>query len=220
MKDNPKIFISYSWKNKVTVDEIDKYFQSIGITLIKDERTLKYKDSIKKYMKRIRKTDFVLMIISDSFLKSSNCMYEVLEFVKDENYKDRILPIVLEDAKISRPEGRLKYTKYWQDKFNDLKNSLSCLKDESKVSLVNDLRFYKNINNSISEFLSGLSEMLYIPIETLKETNYRAILEMVGYGDSFLNSPVLKADQETKIIDSYLNKLLKEIKHRRKKREI
>ena len=47
----------------------------MGIQLTKDERDLKFKESIKEFMQSIGKHDYVIMLISDSYLKSSNvCM--------------------------------------------------------------------------------------------------------------------------------------------------
>ena len=48
-------------------------------------------------MQSIGKHDYVIMLISDSYLKSSNCMYEVMEVMRDRQYKDRILFILLRD---------------------------------------------------------------------------------------------------------------------------
>ena len=98
--ERKEIFLSYAQANDETVKRIDDDLQVAGITLIKDIRDLKSYESIKDYMKRIRQTDFVLLIISDAYLNSRNCMYEILELVKDEDYKDKIIPIILADADV------------------------------------------------------------------------------------------------------------------------
>lgn len=38
MKEQPKIFISYSWNDKEIVDQIDEDLKLIGLTLIRDVR--------------------------------------------------------------------------------------------------------------------------------------------------------------------------------------
>ena len=43
-------------------------------------------------MKKVSKQDYVLILISDHFLKSSNCMYEILELFKSEQFEKKILP--------------------------------------------------------------------------------------------------------------------------------
>ena len=105
------IFISYSWANTDLADHIDKAFQPTGLIIKRDVREIGYKGSIKDYMQQVRSTDFVLLIISDSFLKSLNAMFEVLELLKDSNFKDKILPIIVDHTKIHKPEDRLEYIK-------------------------------------------------------------------------------------------------------------
>ncbi|UCH94540.1 MAG: TIR domain-containing protein [Candidatus Aminicenantes bacterium] len=190
MKTKPQIFVSYSWKDKDIVDQIDKDFQTVGITLIRDVRDLKYKDSIKQYMKRIRVSDFVLMIISNNFLESHNCMFEVLEFVKDESYKNRILPIILPDTNLT-PEGKSFYTNYWQDRVDKLENILRKQKLGNIHSLLEDLKIFENISATVADFLMTISDMLCISLEELKSNNYRDILDKVGFDDSNLLNELL-----------------------------
>ena len=33
--------------------------------------------------------DYTILLISDAYLKSSNCMYEVFEVMRDRRYKDK-----------------------------------------------------------------------------------------------------------------------------------
>jgi hypothetical protein len=98
MRNNCSIFISYSSKNKLIANEIDNDFKRIGIRLTRDERDLKDYEIISQFMKRVRECDYILMIISDAYLKSRNCMYEMLEFKKEKGYEKRVLPILLKDT--------------------------------------------------------------------------------------------------------------------------
>ncbi len=181
MKDF-KIFISYSWKNKDEVEKIDNDFQAVGVTFIRDVRDLNYRQSIKEFMGRIGEADFVLMIISDSYLKSMNCMYEVLEFIKDQKYKDRILHIVLDDCKdIFTPAGRAKYVAYWQDEFEEINEIVSSLDPMNRGNLQNDLKFIESICRNISDFISVISDMVHIPLYELREKNYKHILDFIKF---------------------------------------
>lgn len=105
-----KIFLSYCWKDESIADSVEKTFNEKGINLVRD---LRYKSSIKEFMKPIRKGDFSFIIISEDYLKSLNCMYEMGEFIKDESYKDRILLIVKKGTNIFNAIGRLEYSIYW-----------------------------------------------------------------------------------------------------------
>ena len=58
-----KIFLSYNWNNKNIADSIDSAFAGLPITIVRDERNLKYKQSIKEFMKKIRDSDYAIMLI-------------------------------------------------------------------------------------------------------------------------------------------------------------
>ena len=177
---NKNIFISYSWKNETIVDEIDKSFEKDGVKLIRDKRDTEYKDSFKEFMKKIRLTDSVLMVISDAYLKSKNCMYEVLETLKDENFKERIYPIIIPDAKIYSPAERLEYLDYWENEYLSLKDSISKYSPEEVISVTKDLKIMRDINGSIIDFISIISDLKYIPLETLKKNQFREIKQKLG----------------------------------------
>ena len=48
-------------------------------------------------MNSIEKHDYVITLISDRYLKSRNCMYEMLEVVKDSNFSKRLIFIVISE---------------------------------------------------------------------------------------------------------------------------
>ena len=51
-------------------------------------------------MQQIGQGNCILVIISDKYLKSENCMFELLEIANHGDIYDRIFPIVLGDANI------------------------------------------------------------------------------------------------------------------------
>ena len=71
----------------------------------RDIRDVEYHESFKKFMQTIETHDFVIMIISDNYLKSRNCMFEVLEVIKNSQFQKKLAFIVLSDDDI----------KYYQD---------------------------------------------------------------------------------------------------------
>ncbi|MCK4261221.1 MAG: tetratricopeptide repeat protein [Halanaerobiales bacterium] len=203
------IFISYSWKDKDVVESIDKDFQAIGITLKRDVRDIGYKESIKEFMKKIRKIDYVLMIISDSYLKSENCMYEVLEFIKDESFKDRILPIVLDNAfEIFKGTGSLEYIRYWENTFKKQHKEVSETDPMNSTKLYEQLRIIEIIKRNIGDFICQIKDMNIISLENLKQQNYRIILQYINFDDSSLLEELMniysiknKEEQENAIND-------------------
>jgi len=91
-----KIFLSYSHKNKETADKVDKFFISKGIQLTRDVRDAPAYSNLEKFMDAIRDHDYVILLISNAYLKSINCMYEVIQFIQERDYIDRTFPIIID----------------------------------------------------------------------------------------------------------------------------
>ena len=189
------IFISYSWANTDIADRIDKAFQPTGLVIKRDVREIGYKGSIKDYMQQVRSTDFVLLIISDSFLKSSNAMYEVLELLKEINFKDKILPVIVDGTKIYKPDDRLAYIKFWSDRHSDLELKLKSVNITDAIELYQDLKHYVKIRTTIGEFLYLLSDMNSPKFTELTEDNFQSIFNYIGVSDSILINEILAIRQ-------------------------
>ena len=159
-KENISIFISYSWNDEGFVDKLDKELQIYGYKVKRDIRDAEYAQSLKNFMKKIRETDYSTIVLSDGFLKSENCMREILEFIKDEDYKDRIIPVMLESAKdIWGSNKGISYTLYWKDREEKFKEELRQLDEESKCGYIEDLKHISSIKDSIGEIIKIFRDM-------------------------------------------------------------
>lgn len=175
------IFISYSWEDEKATDRIDNFFQDKKIELIRDKNELSYKSNIKTFMKKIRESDFTILLISDSYLKSMACMYELLEFIKDDNYKDRILPIANKNAKFFKSEDRNEYIKYWKNQYEKKQLSTNGLKDEEKLDTIQELQHINRICTELGEILLFLSEIIIERYDDeITNKNFDTIFEYIN----------------------------------------
>ena len=103
-----QVYISYAWggESERIANELDADLQANGITIIRDKRDLGFKGMIRDFMQQIGQGHAVVVIISDKYLKSPNCMYELVEIAKNKDIYSRIFPIVLGDADIYNPVNR------------------------------------------------------------------------------------------------------------------
>lgn len=148
------IFISYSWKDREFVDKLDSGLQKYGYHVERDIRDAEYAKSIKEFMKKIRNTDYSIIVLSDNFLKSENCMREIFEFIKDDNFKDRIIPVVLESAKVIwGPDKGVKFTIFWEKKVEKFKKSLEQIDEESKGGYIRELNHMVSVKNNLSDII-------------------------------------------------------------------
>ena len=176
MSELPTVFLSYSWNNKAEADEIDNHFQSIGLNFKRDIRDVKYKNSIKEFMHQIGKSDYVVMLISDEFLNSENCMYEVTELTRDRDYKDRILQVILPSADIFNRKYRLDLIKKWNKRREELEEDLKQIPTESAGSMNNDLRYLRDISNHIASFLELLNDESCLSFKALKSNSFKELM--------------------------------------------
>lgn len=157
-KENKTIFLSYTKSDEKIADKIDKYLSGIsGITVKRDKRDIKAWESIREFMKSIRKQDYAVLIVSEAYLKSKNCMFEAVEVMKEQEYAHRIIPVVV-DFNIYDISTRLNYIKYWKQEYENLEKDLEKLPSADTVDLADEARQYKSIASSIGEFLGMISD--------------------------------------------------------------
>ena len=122
----PRVAVSYSWKeeregsNKGAVESFCKVLADSGINVIRDSERLKHGQCISNYMRDIGASDFLCIFLSDNYLRSPNCMYELLvawQRSKDnaDEFRERVKIWMMPGApSIQEPESRQEYRVYWQ----------------------------------------------------------------------------------------------------------
>lgn len=154
-----EIFLSYCWSDDEIAGRIETSLaKNDTINLHRDKLDIGTWQSIKEYMHSISIMDYTILLISDAYLKSSNCMYEVLEVMRDRNYDQKIFPVVINSG-IYKPAIRAEYVKYWQKEYEDLNNSLQGIKIQNIGRLGDDLKRAQNISANVAEFLDMVSDM-------------------------------------------------------------
>ena len=175
--DNKTIFLSYNWHDKEIADRIDKHLSGLpDITVKRDIRDIGPWKSIRKFMEGIRQQDYAVLIVSDLYLKSKNCMFEVMEIMKEQQYGNRIFPAVVEHG-IYDPLVRAEYIKYWQQECDKLEASIKGLEPEYITELAAELKKYKSITSSIGEFLNIIADMNNPNIKEVEVQIEKAILK-------------------------------------------
>jgi tetratricopeptide (TPR) repeat protein len=176
----PEIFLSYSWASKKIADKIYYDLSFVGFNVIKDDHTLKYTDRLPDFMQKIRKADFALLLVCDSYLKSINCMTEVMQLDKDDNAWKKILPTIFKDAKFYQVLDRIHYVKYWQEKSDAIESALKSIDPINATVLYQELKSYKGITQNIDSFLTNLKEQFNVSPEELFEKFYSPLTERIG----------------------------------------
>jgi hypothetical protein len=176
-----EIFISYAWKGKSEeyAEKLEKAFAEEGIPIVRDKQHLGYKGLIKQFMEQIGLGKCVLVIISDKYLKSSNCMFELVEIAKNGDFYDRIFPIVLEDANFYDAIDRLKYIRHWEQKIQELEEAMKQGGLTNLQGITDDLNLYHDIQAKIASLTDVLRNMNTLTPEMLEESGFQDIIQAV-----------------------------------------
>ena len=162
------IFLSYAQKNSQIADEMDLALQDLGYDVKRDIRDIEKWDSLREFMKTIRKEDYVVFLVSDTYLRRDNCLFEVMQFLKDELYEKRAFPIAINftideqkqrvDAGYSKsmfePEYIAEIILFWQYRAKRLKNIVNQISAENRAELDIKYREIANMAQTASEFLT------------------------------------------------------------------
>lgn len=181
--ENPEIYISYAWsgESEKIVDTIYNTLIENQYNVIRDKADLGYKGNIKEFMQQIGKGKYVVVIISDKYLKSENCMYEMLEIKNNGEAYNRIFPVVLSNANIYDEIDRIDYLNYWDDKLNALKKKVETLRDPvGKVRVYKKMNQYADINRIIDEITDMLRNMNTLTPDMHKDSNFQPMIDAIN----------------------------------------
>jgi internalin A len=157
----PEVFVSYAWtaESSAFVDRLQQALGAQGIRLLRDREEVRYKDSIRDFMRRIGQGKCVVVVVSEKYLKSENCMFELVEIEKARGLRDRIFPIVLPDANVYKAAGRVGYVRYWEEQRRELDDALKTVPGDNLTELQADLNVYAEIRRLFDGIAGTLRDM-------------------------------------------------------------
>ena len=118
-----QIFLSYCWTPSTdSADRIDTVFKALDLDLIRDVKGLRKFEGVQAFMKKvIRDGDYVVSLVNDEYLKSFNCLFEVVRIMDDPCWMQRIFPIVVPgNAPIAHSST---YRDYWIQRVEQFQQS-------------------------------------------------------------------------------------------------
>ncbi len=178
-----KVFISYAWggESERIAQEVEKALGERELEVVRDKTNgVGFKGLIKDFMREIGKGNFVVVVLSDKYLKSKNCMFELLEIHEHGDFQQRIFPIVLPDAKIFDSEDVIDYTDYWDAKIKSLEEKIrSSERLTNRKRVHNDLDFYEKIRDTIDHLMDILADMNTLTPEIHRNNNFEEIYKQI-----------------------------------------
>lgn len=179
------IYISYSWKKekrKKTVEKIMAAFSAMGVEVKRDEKEIGYGDPIRSYMDELAEGGAIILVLSELYIKSPNCMYELLEIYNHDRkkFRERIFPVVLKGTRFHKATDRLPYIRFWEEETKRLKADFGSV-DMTNVGTGShqELRKYAEVSNKIDDLLSLVGDMNHLKEEDHFKDNFSALIKRI-----------------------------------------
>jgi internalin A len=188
----PKIYFSYAWgddhetgeSREQIVEELYESLKNDGYSVFRDKEDSTYRDLISDMMKNIGKGKFIVVAISDKYLKSPNCMFELYEIYRNsqlekEKFLEKIFPIRVESIRLSDPKVLDVYFEYWEQQEKEWAELI--IKRGTRISPAQHERYkrIKTIAAELGEFLEILSDMNTKTKDDLSENNFEEIKKAI-----------------------------------------
>ena len=167
----PKWFVSYAWGDDLTaegrireeiVDRLCDGAAARGYHILRDKDVLSLGDSISDFMRRIGSGDRVFMIISDKYLRSPHCMFELSEVWRTSRqegkaFLERVRIYATPDVKIFRPVDWVDWAIFWKQEHDALEgrafqHGLAVLGKSGARRLAQMRTFYNQIADILGTF--------------------------------------------------------------------
>ena len=189
-KSTSEIFVSYAWgddssedarKRGEVVERLCDTLGKDGWNIIRDKTTVRYGDLISTFMKTLGQADWVIVVLSAKYLRSPYCMMELHALYQNsrqekQEFLDRIIPLVLDDARFGTPRERVECAKYWEAEYLNLKADLDYLGQD-------DIRLYQNMKKwyvDVGDMLAYVHDVL-VPygFENIVMDDFAALRQML-----------------------------------------
>ncbi len=203
---NKTILLAYHSINQEIAIKIDQTLFSTGYTF----EHLACNEESPYLHDKLRGSAYpILLLISDNFLKSSKCMYDLLPVFQDLIRNNKVKTIITDGIAVNPETGEqeivstsfdrvsnvIKYMNYWQDEYLAVRRRKREMTEEEEVMLNQQLSVIRSISSEIGEFLRFLRNRDHNLLEDFEADAYGQFFAFV---DDAAGHEVLQAKDESR----------------------
>lgn len=213
------IFISYSWTCNRLAEKIEtRVKEEPAFNVLRDIKTVDFVDNLKDYMNSIRQAFCSIVIINESYLKSENCIYELTSLFKEQDFDNKIIPVVYKNTDIYSQKGIEKAISFWKNnkneklkfEINELRKVLNRIKDLKCIVYNSNKDVDTNIccENIMKTLIKHVfvKEVRLFPIESHQITLHSEKILCVDFGTCYTLASVMCTDGKLYMIPDEKNK--------------
>lgn len=190
-KSEKKIYFSYAWgdkeKGETREEIVNQLYDSLkedNFEVVRDKMDLGYRGLISEFMKEIGEGDLIVVVISDKYVKSPYCMFELYEIARNCKFDKslfarRILPIMVEFIDFSDPFILEPYFEHWEKEEQKWEEFVKKRADKISQDQFNRYEKVKLIHGNIGKLGDWLIDMNTLNPKLLSENNFEEIKKAI-----------------------------------------
>lgn len=172
------LYISYSWANSEEIDSLCQELNKAKIPFSRDIEDCGYRYNIRRYEEEIGKGAKILAYISDKYIKSINCMYELALVFIHGDVENRLFPIVtIENCRDSIFLKGL--FEFWESQYQQRKTILNDLPSGASLQAILELGYCDHIIRELPKIVNYLSDVNTLTIEKLSENHFELLMKKI-----------------------------------------
>lgn len=185
-----EVYISYAGNDEADVYENsrDEIVEKISALLEQNnlqpkqyKTDVQYRDEIDTYKLDIAYGNYVILLISEKYLKSEYCMNEAVALLNrnQRGLKEKIFPVVLKDAGLYNWKKKGEYISYWHQQGVEMDEYLKGKDPKAFASLIKQSISFREIYENIGSFIDVLESICEPSKKLIEQNNYQLIVEAI-----------------------------------------
>jgi internalin A len=180
----PEWYVSYAWNDtkpggperEAIVDRWQQAMADKDMKIIRDKDALTVGDNIKRFMMRLGSADKIFVFLSEKYLCSANCMFELWEVWRNckqdpDSFAQHVVLYPLPDAKIREMHDRVDHAIKWKERFSALDE-----KGRANGALVLGKSGFSQLQ-LMQHFYTDVTDMLSALVEHVQPRNFDELTE-------------------------------------------
>ena len=159
--------VSYAWgqPTQAVVDRLCAAAEERGVRVLRDKTAVGLGNSISKFMQRIGRADRVFIVLSDKYLKSPYCMFELFEIWRNNRadsalFAERIRAFTLPSTRIATFTDRNPYASYWDERHRELEDLIRRNPSIVGEADFREFRLAAIFYRDVSDILAAIADIL------------------------------------------------------------
>ena len=189
---NPEIFFSYAWgdenehgkSREKIVNELYESLINDKYQVVRDKYNLEYKGFISDFMGRIGKGKCIVVAISQKYLKSPYCMFELYEIARNSNFdkvqfREKVLPVMVEFVDFTNPAIIDEYFSFWENEYKEWDDLVKKRAGQLSVEQMQRYDKIKMIHQNFGRLTEWIIDMNTLSPQLLSDDNFAEIKKII-----------------------------------------